>query len=96
MAAVVDTIAGPSVVREDLLPPGWRAHAWRAPTGTQIVDASGKALKALARLPLTLHVREKPIYFPLIVVTRLSVPLIIECDFLRQYTKAILPQNRKI
>ena len=96
VAAMVDTMAGPSVVREDLLPAGWRAHAWRARTRTQIVDASGKPLKALARLPLTLHVREKPIYFPLIVVTRLSVSLIIECDFQRQYTKAILPQNCKI
>jgi len=84
VAAVVDTGAGPSVVSEDLLPPDWRAHAWRAPTRTRIVDASGQALKALARLPLTLHVHEKPMHFPLIVVKRLSVPLIIGCDFQRQ------------
>jgi len=29
VAAVVDTGAGRSVVSEDLLPPDWRAHAWR-------------------------------------------------------------------
>jgi len=96
VAAVVDTGAIPSVVSEDLLRPDWRAHAWRAPTRTRIVDASAQALKALARLPLTLHVHEKPMHFPFIVVQRLSVPLIIGCDFHRQYTKAILPQDGKI
>jgi len=58
VAAVVDTGAGPSVVSEDLLPPDWRADAWRAPTRTGIGDASGQALRALARLPLTLHVHQ--------------------------------------
>jgi len=96
VAAVVDTGAGPSVVNEDLLPPDWRAHAWRAPTRTRIVDASRQALKALARLPLILHVHDKPMHFPFIVVKRLSVPLVIGCDFQRQYTKAIMPQDGKI
>jgi len=96
VAAVVDTGAGPSVVSEGLLPPDWRAHAWRAPTRTRTVNASWQALKALARLPLTLHVHDKPMYFVFIVVKRLSVPLIIKCDFQRQYTKAILPQDGKI
>jgi len=96
VAAVVDTGAGQSVVSEDLLPPDWRAHAWRAPTLTRIVDASGQALKALARLSLTMHVHDKPMHVPCIVVKRLSVPLIIVCDFQRQYTKAILPQDGKI
>ena len=96
VAAVVDTGAGPSVVSEDLLPPDWRAHAWRAPTGTRIVDASGQAFKALARLPLTLHVHEKAVHFPFIIVKRFWVPLIIGCDFQRQYTKAILPQDGTI
>jgi len=60
------------------------------------VDASGQALKALARLPLTVHVHDKPIHFQFIVVERLSVQLIIGCDFQLQYTKAILLQDGKI
>jgi len=96
VAAVVGTGDGPSVVSEDLLPPDWRAHAWRAPTRTRIVDASGQALRTLARLPLTLHIHDKPMHFRFIVVKRLSVPLTIRCDFQRQYTEAILPQDGKI
>jgi len=34
--------------------------------------------------------------FPFILVKRLWVPLLIGCDFQRQYTKAILPQDGKI
>jgi len=96
VAAVVDTGAEPSVFSKDLLPPGWRAHAWCAPTRTRIVDDSRQALKALDRLPFTLHVHEKPMHFPFIVVKRLSVPLIIGCDFQHQYTKTILPRDGKI
>jgi len=96
VAAVVDTGAGPSVVSEDLPTPDWRARAWRAPTRTQVVDVSGQALRALARLPLTLLIHEKHMHFPFIVFKRLSVPLFVGCDFQRQYTKAILPQDGKI
>ena len=96
VAAVVDTGAGPSVVSEDLLTPDLRAHACRAPTRTRIVGASAQALKALARLPLTLHVHDKPMHFPLIVVKSLSVPLVFGYDVQRQYTKTILPQDGKI
>jgi len=96
VVAVVDTGAGPSVVSEDLLPPGWRAHAWRAPIQSRIVNASGQDRKALDRLPLTLHEHDKPTHFTFIVVKRFSVPLIIRCDFQRQYNKAILTQDGKI
>jgi len=35
-------------------------------------------------------------HFPFIVLKRLAVPLIIGCDFQRQYNKAILPQDGTI
>jgi len=35
-------------------------------------------------------------HFPFIVVKRLSVPVIVGCDFQREYTKAILPKDGKI
>ena len=60
------------------------------------MDASEPALQALARLPLTLHVYEKPMHFPFIVLKCLLVPLIIGCAFQRQYTMAILPQDGNI
>jgi len=84
------------VVWEDILPKDWRQHAWRAPAETRIVDAAAQPVKALARLPITLHVRDKRMHFPFIVVIRLSVPVIGRCDFQREHTKAILPHNSQI
>jgi len=51
---------------------------------------------ALARLPLTLNVHDRPTHVPFIVQKRHSVPLIIGCDFQSQYTKAILTHDGKI
>jgi len=39
--AVVDTGAGPSVLRADMLPEGWTEYSSRAPPRTQVSDASG-------------------------------------------------------
>jgi len=67
-AAVVDTGAGPSGSTEDLLPTGWLLHAWHEPSRSRIVDSSGRALNALARLRLTQHVHDKRMHLPLFVV----------------------------
>lgn len=65
---VVDTRAGPSVITEPLLPPGWREQAWRAPTKTHVVDASDQTLKLLGQVPVTILVNEVPMRFPFLVV----------------------------
>jgi len=53
---VVDTGAGPSVIRADMLPEGWTEYASRAPPRTQVSDASGQLLKVNAEVSLTNHV----------------------------------------
>jgi len=42
---VLDTEARPSVVREDVLPPGWKQQARRAPRSPHVCDASGNLLR---------------------------------------------------
>lgn len=44
---VVETRAGPSIIVKNLLPPGWRERAWRAPTKNRFVDAFLQILKPL-------------------------------------------------
>jgi len=96
VSPIIDTGAGPSVIAEALMPPGWRDVAWRAPTRTRIIDASGQAVSAQAQIPLTLLINNTPMRFTFLVVKTLSVPLILGCDFQRRYTKAILPQDGQI
>lgn len=47
---IVDTGAGPSIVREDSLPASWGAHATRAPKSNKVCDASGRLLNARGRV----------------------------------------------
>jgi len=64
--AVVDTGAGPSVIRADMLPEGCNDYWSRAPPRTRGSDASGQFLKVNAEVSLTIYVGE----------------IAMECDFL--------------
>jgi len=79
--AVVDTGAGPSVIRADMLPEGWTEYAFRAPPRTQVRDASGQLLKVNAEVSLTIFVGEAAMEYEFLVVKALSVPLILGWDF---------------
>jgi len=78
---VVDTGAGPSVVREDVLPPGWKQQARRAPRSTDVCDASGQLLKVMSQVGLSVFVDGASMLFQSLVVKALSVPVILGMDF---------------
>lgn len=94
--AILDTGAGPSVVREDILPCGWQRLASRAPKSTHVCDASGQLLKARGVLELSVIVNGKPMEFEFLVVRALSVPLILGMDFQKEHVKAIYPGTESV
>jgi len=89
--AVVDTGAGPSVIREDMLPEGWNEYASRAPPRTQVRDASGQLLKVNAEVSLTIYVGVTAMKYDLLEVKSLSVPPILGWDFQRNDVDTISP-----
>jgi len=72
--AVVDTGAGPSVIRADMLPEGWTEYASRAPPRTQVSDASGQLLKVNAEVSLTIYVGGAAMEYEFLVFKALSLP----------------------
>ena len=88
---VLDTGAGPSVVREDVLPPGWKQQARRAPRSTHVCDASGQLLKVKSQVGLSVFVEGASMPFQFLVVKSLSVPVILGMDFQKEHVKAIYP-----
>jgi len=94
--AVVDTGAGPSVIRADTLPEGWTEYASRAPPRTQVSDASGQLLKVNSELSLTIYVGRGPMEYEFLVVKALSVPLILGWDFQRSYVDKLFPKTQTI
>ena len=88
---VLDTGAGQSVLREDVLPSGWQQQARRAPRSTHICDASGKLLKVKSQVGLSFVVDGASIPFQFLVVMALSVSVILGMDFQKEHVKAIYP-----
>ena len=88
---VLDTGAGPSVVREDVLPPGWKQQARRAPRSTHVCDVSGQLLKFKSQVGLSVFVECASMPFQFLVVKSLSVPVILGMDFQKEHVKAIYP-----
>jgi len=93
--AVVGTGAGPSVIREDMLPEGRTEYASRAPSRTQVSNASGQLLKVNAEVSLTIYVGGGVMEYEFLVVKALSVPLILVWDFQRNYVDTISPKTRR-
>jgi len=88
---VLDNGAGPSVVREDILPPGWRDRAQRAPRSTHACDASGHLLKVQAQVGLSVFVDGASMPFTFLVVKALSVPVILGMELQKEHFKVIYP-----
>jgi len=94
--AVVDTRAGRSVIRADMLPEGWTEYSPRAPPRTQVSDASGQLLKVNAEVSLTIYVVGTAMEYDFLVVKALLVPLILGWDFQRNYVNTISPKTQTI
>jgi len=94
--AVVDTGAGPSVIRADMLPEGWSDYAARAPPRTQVSDASGQLIKVNGEVILTIYVGGTAMEYDSLVVKSLSVPLILGWDFQQNYVDTISPKTQTI
>jgi len=86
---VLDTGAGPSVVREDVLPPCWQQQARRAPGSTHLCDASGQLLKVKSQVGFSVFVESALMPFQFLAVNALSVPVILGMDFQKENVKAI-------
>jgi len=88
---LLDIGAGPSVVREDVLPPDWKQQARRAPRSTHVCDASGQLLKVKSQVGSSVFVDGASMPFQFLVVKAFSVPVILGMDFQKEHVKAIYP-----
>ena len=94
--AVVDTGAGPSVIRAVILPEGWTEYASRASPRTPVSDASGQLLKVNAEVSLTIYVESAAVEYGFLVFKALAVPLILGWDFQRNYVDTISPETQTV
>ena len=94
--AVLDTGAGPNLIRESLLPQGWQRYAQRAKSLPRIRDANNRRLNVEGILPMILDMGSQRFRASFLVCKDLAVPAILGCSFIQRFVEAILPQENKV
>lgn len=92
---VLDTGAGPSLVRADIIPTDWR-RATRPVAPEDAVclrDANGHRLLMSGTVDLWVRVGTRQVYAKFQGTSHLSVPVIMGCEFLERNSHALLPQD---
>jgi len=95
---VVDTGAGPNLVRLNALAPDWLRQVVTSKEEEQVRlrDANNARLRTSGTITLWLQTGARIVPVPFLVVDDLSVPVILGCTFIDDKAHAILPQDRSI
>jgi len=95
---VVDTEAGPNLVRRNALAPDWLRQVVTSKEEEQVRlrDANNARLRTSGTVTLWLQTGARIFPVPFLVVDDLSVPVILGCTFIDDIAHAILPQDRSI
>jgi len=95
---VVDTGAGPNLVRRNALAPDWLRQVITSKEEGQVClrGANNVRLRTSGTGTLWLQTGARIVPVPFLVVDNLSAPVILGCTFINDNAHAILPQDRSI
>jgi len=98
VGVVVDTGAGPNMVRRSALAPEWLRQVVTSKEEEQVRlrDANNARLRTSGTVTLWLQTGARIVPVTFLVVDDLSVPVILGCLFIDDNAHAILPQDRSI
>ncbi|GAB0497902.1 hypothetical protein MMPV_009239 [Pyropia vietnamensis] len=92
---VLDTGAGPNLLRKDTLPDSWLTHV-RVIRGPTIKDANGRIIRTTQAVTLMADIGNLTTEVDFLVCETLSVPCILGCSFINKHVEAIRPSKRVI
>ena len=96
VVAVLDTGAGPNLIREDVLPPNWESLRLRGVPIPRVMNASGRLLHSKGVMVLILQVGGLRTRVRFYVTPGLAVPCILGCNFIDRHVRSILPGDRRV
>jgi Reverse transcriptase (RNA-dependent DNA polymerase)/Retroviral aspartyl protease len=95
--AILDTGAGPNLIRQDQLPPDWETHQpARKPPEATVRDANGRELNVMGHLRLSCRVGNHTTGATFFVLEHLAVPLILGCDYIDKNVHSLQPGIGKV
>jgi hypothetical protein len=96
--AVIDTVAGPNVIRADVLPHNWKSTATIVTEGPtrNIHSANGQTMKSLATVQLECYIGAYNFSEQFFVVEELAIPVIFGYRFMKSHVMSIHPNDDRI
>jgi transposase InsO family protein len=94
--AVLDTGAGPNLVRDDVLPPGWERMLIPGQILPRVSNASGRRMPVNGVVQLVVRVGDLVRRVRFLVTRDLAVPCILGCHFINAHVKGIIPRDRRV
>jgi len=96
MPSTLDTGAGPSIIRVDSLPKGWKKRLHPRPHLPHIVDANKNPISARAMITLRLRSGGFATDVEFFVVQRLAVPVLLCTSFINRNVEALYPRRQRV
>jgi Retroviral aspartyl protease len=93
---ILDTGAGPNLVRAEILPTDWEKYRVAGAQTLQIVGAGGRRLKQSGAILLHLEICGLKTRMHFVVVPGLAAECILVCQFIDRHVKSILPKEEKV
>jgi gag-polyprotein putative aspartyl protease len=93
--AILDTGAGPSLVREAVLPEDWQCRRLTGEPECHIVGAGGRKIRQKEVIILHVEVGQRLLKTKFIVVEELAAECILGCKFINRHVQTTLHKDRK-
>jgi hypothetical protein len=95
-SAILDTGAGPNLIREKVLTEDWERYRIPGPPEFHIVGAGGRRLLRKGNITLTVQLGTIKVQARFIVVEGLAAECILGCHFIDRQVQAILPKEKRV
>ena len=96
VSAILDTGAGPNLIRETVLPEDWERYRIPGHPAFHIVGAGGRRLLQKGNIALTVQLGTLKVQARFIVVESLAAECTLGCQFIDRQVQAILPKEKRV
>jgi RNase H-like domain found in reverse transcriptase/Reverse transcriptase (RNA-dependent DNA polymerase)/Integrase zinc binding domain/Integrase core domain/Chromo (CHRromatin Organisation MOdifier) domain/Retroviral aspartyl protease len=94
--AILDTGAGPNLIREEVLQEDWERYRVRDEPAYNIVGAGGRRLRQKGVILLHVELGNLRARARFVVVPGLAAECILGCQFINRHVRNILPRERRV
>lgn len=94
--AILDTGAGPNLIREEVLPEDWERSRLPGTPAYQIIGAGGRPLRQKGVIAMHVQLGTLRVQSRFVVVTSLAAECILGCQFINRHVRMILPKEKRV